>query len=35
VKENHKTIMETETVEENVELPQDFFSVRTIQRPAL
>lgn len=35
VKESHKTIMEMETIEENVELPQDFFSVRTIQRPTL
>lgn len=35
VKENHTTIMEVSTIEEDISLPEDFFSVRTIQRPTL
>jgi len=35
VKENHATIMEVASIEEDIPLPDDFFSVRTIQRPTL
>lgn len=35
VKENHVTRMEASSIEENIPLPDDFFSVRTIQRPTL
>lgn len=35
VKENHATVMEVSSIEENIPLPEDFFSVRTIQRPTL
>lgn len=35
VKENHVTRMEANSIEENIPLPDDFFSVRTIQRPTL
>lgn len=35
VKENHTTLMEASSIEENIPLPDDFFSVRTIQRPTL
>ncbi|MEN3202103.1 MAG: outer membrane lipoprotein-sorting protein [Atribacterota bacterium] len=35
VKENHATIMEASSIEEDIPLPEDFFSVRTIQRPTL
>ncbi len=35
VKENHTTVMETTSIEEDIPLPEDFFSVRTIQRPTL
>jgi len=35
LKENHETRMETIKHEENIPLPDEFFSVRTIQRPEL
>ncbi len=35
LKENHKTVMEMEEIEKNIPLPDNFFSVRTIQRPEL
>lgn len=35
LKENHKTIMEMEEIEKDIPLPDNFFSVRTIQRPEL
>lgn len=35
LKENHKTIIEMEEIEKNIPLPDNFFSVRTIQRPEL
>ena len=35
LKENHKTIVEMEHIERDIPLPDNFFSVRTIQRPEL
>jgi len=35
LKENHKTIIEMEEIEKDIPLPDNFFSVRTIQRPEL
>jgi len=35
LKEEHQTIIEMEEIEKNVDLPDNFFSLRTIQRPEL
>ena len=35
LKENHKTIIEMEEIEKDISLPDNFFSLRTIQRPEL
>ncbi|MBP9015564.1 MAG: outer membrane lipoprotein-sorting protein [Candidatus Atribacteria bacterium] len=35
LKENHKTTIEMGSIEKNIPLPDNFFSVRTVQRPEL
>lgn len=35
LKENHTTVMEVASIEEDIPLSDDFFSIRTIQRPTL